>query len=135
MKPILEGGTGMIWLKRVGYGVILWAIPFAAAIPMLPLQRSEPLVFKAMEVSIAMLTVSLLLYFYFRRIEKQFLREAVLAAATWTIVNWALDVVALLPFTHQSLTQYFLEIGIEYAASAVLVIAVGALLDRKLAKV
>jgi len=55
----------------------------------------------------------------------------VLLATTWAVLNWAFDLVALLPFTHQTLPQYFLEIGIEYLASCAYVIAVGVLLKAK----
>lgn len=122
------------WLKRIGLGVILWAIPYGAAIPMLGLAHDKPLQFKAFEVSIACVTAAVLIVVYFKGVEKRFLREAVLAAATWAVVNWGLDLVALLPFTHQSLQQYFLEIGIEYLASGALVIATGAVLAHKLEK-
>jgi len=119
-------------LRRLGFGIVLWAVPYAAAMPMLPILHSAPLVFKALEVSISVLTMSVLVVLYFRKIDRGFLRESILVAATWMIVNWALDMVALLPFTHQSLPRYFMEIGIEYLASGAFVIATGYLLGFKL---
>ncbi len=119
-------------LRRTGFGIVLWAVPYAAAVPMLAILHDAPLVFKALEVSIAVLTMSVLVVLYFRKIERGFLRESILVAATWMIVNWALDMVALLPFTHQSVPRYFMEIGIEYLASGAFVIATGYLLGLKL---
>ena len=118
-------------LRRVGFGVILWGVPYVAAIPMLALNKSDPLTFKAMEVSIASLTMAVLLIAYFSKVSGRYLREAVLLAVTLVVVNWLLDFVGLLPFTHQTLPQYFSQIGIEYAASGLLVVAFGYVLEKK----
>lgn len=119
------------WLRRVGTGLVLWVVPYMAAIFLLPLQQSAPFAFKAAIVSIAGVTMAGLLVAYFRKIDRDFLRESVLLAATWILLNWLLDISALLPFTRQSLPQYFMEIGIEYAAFGTLVIATGYLLGLK----
>jgi hypothetical protein len=89
------------------------------------------MVFKALVISVAMLTMAALLALYFRKVTGSYFREAVLAAACWVALNWALDIVALLPFTHQTSTQYFCEIGIEYPSSAAIVIAAGFLMELK----
>ncbi len=119
------------WVRRIGSGLILWLVPYVAAILLLGVARVEPLTFKALEVSIATVTMAGLVVWHFRAIASRYLREAILLAITWVVLNWALDLVALLPFTHQSLPQYFREIGIEYLASAAYVVAVGWLLDSK----
>ena len=119
------------WVRRIGSGVILWVVPYGAAVAMLGYHEHYPFGFKAAEVSIATVTMAVLVVWYFRGVARDFLREAVLLAATWAVLNWALDLVALLPFTHQTLPQYFLEIGIEYLASCAYVIAVGVLLQAK----
>lgn len=119
------------WMRRLGTGFILWLVPYLAAIPLMGVHRSAPFVFKALEISIGGVTMAAMLAFYFRKIGGDFLRESILLAITWTVLNWALDIAALLPFTHQSLPQYFMEIGIEYAAFVTLVIATGYLLKLK----
>jgi hypothetical protein len=130
--PVSHWGMSMKkWLRRMGTGFVLWAVPYLAAILLLPVHQSAPFVFKALEVSIGGVTMAALIVVYFRKIESDFLRESILLAVTWAVLNWALDIVALLPFTHQSLPQYFMEIGIEYAAFGTLVIAAGYLLSLK----
>lgn len=119
------------WLRRLGTGFVLWAVPYAAAVLLLPVHQSAPFVFKALEVSIGGVTMAALIVLYFRKVEGDFLHESIRLAVTWAVLNWALDVVALLPCTHQSLGQYFMEIGIEYAAFATFVIAAGYLLQLK----
>lgn len=122
MKPIL---------KRIGYGVILWAVPYGASIPLLPVMESSPMTFKALMVFIGSIVGAVLAVYYFLSVEENYLRESVVLACTWLVVNWALDFVALLPFSHQTLPQYFMEIGIEYIGFMAFVIGIGYLLEKK----
>jgi len=120
------------WIKRIGFGLIALAIPYAASIPLLSLQGSNLAIFKALMATIGILTVVSLVVIYFRSVEKNYLRESVYVAGTWVALNWALDFVALLPFTGQTVSQYFFEIGVEYLGGAAIVIGVGYLLGGKL---
>ena len=119
------------WLKRIGYGVVVWALLFAAAIPLLPLQESDVAAFKAVMATLGVLTGAAFAVPYFRSVESNYLREAILTALTWMAVNWLLDVVALLPFTQQSFPQYFMQIGIEYLGMFGILVAIGYLLEKK----
>ena len=119
------------WAKRIGFGIILWAVTYAASIPLLPLSQSDPQAFKSLVIAVSTILSSIITVIYFRSIASKYFREAILVAITWVIVNWALDFVALLPFTHQTLPQYFLEIGLAYIGFMAPILAVGYLLDRK----
>ncbi len=119
-------------LKKIGYGVVLWVIPYVTAIPLLPLMRSDLLFFKAIMVVEGLIVGAILAVLYFLRVQKDFLREGIVLGMTWMIVNWILDYVALLPFTKMSLGRYFMEIGIEYIGMAVLTVAIGYVLQKKL---
>ena len=120
--------------KKIGYGLILWVIPYVTAIPLLPLMRSDLLFFKAIMVVEGLTVGAILAVLYFLRVQKDFLREGIVLGMTWMIVNWILDYVALLPFTKMSLARYFMEIGIEYIGMAVLTVAIGYVLQKKLRK-
>ncbi len=119
-------------VRRIGYGVVLWALLYAAAIPLLPLAKSDVAAFKAAMATLGTLVGGAFSGYYFLGIERDYLREAIVTAVTWMIVNWLLDVVALLPFTHQSVPQYFSEIGIEYLGMLGPLIAIGYVLEKKL---
>jgi peptidoglycan/LPS O-acetylase OafA/YrhL len=119
------------WGRRIGYGIILWALLYAAAIPLLPLAQNSEAAFKATIFCIASIVGGIFVTLYFSSVERDFLKEAITLAITWIIVNWALDVVALLPFTHQTIPQYFFEIGIEYLGMLGTILPVGYLLDQK----
>ncbi|MBI3622238.1 MAG: hypothetical protein HY208_08650 [Nitrospirae bacterium] len=122
----------MTMLKKIGYGVILWAIPYVTAIPLLPLMRSDLLFFKAIMVVEGLIVGAILAVLYFLKVQKDFLREGIVLGTTWMVVNWMLDYVALLPFTKMSLARYFMEIGVEYIGMTILTVAIGYVLQTKL---
>ena len=121
-------------IKKLGYGVILWAIPYVTAIPLLPLMNSDPVFFKTIMVVEGALVGSVLAALYFVAVQRDFLREAIVLSVVWMVVNWLLDYVALLPFSGQSLPRYFVEIGFRYLAIGCLVLAIGYVLERKLGR-
>lgn len=122
-----------IWGKRVGFGVILWAVCYVIAIPLLPVNAYDPQIFRSLMFALSSITASVIAVVYFSGVHEKFLREAVLLGLTWVVVNWVLDVVALLPFTHQTIPQYFMQLGIEYIGMIAPIIAIGFLLQKKTA--
>jgi len=119
-------------LKRIAYGAVIWVVPFIAAIPLLSLNQNDPFVFKTLMVLVGALVGGLATAHYFLSVERDFLREAVLVTAVWLGINWLLDLVALLPFTGQSIDRYFLETGLRYLALAATILVLGFVLGRKL---
>ena len=119
-------------LKRLAYGAILWLIPYATAIPLLPLMQSDNVFFKTIMIVVGSLVGAVLTALYFKDVKKGFLHEGLMLAAVWVAVNWLLDFAALLPFTKQSISRYFIEIGFRYIAMVWPTIAVGWVLSHKL---
>lgn len=119
------------WGKRIGFGIVLWAVTYAASIPLLPLKETSPDGFKSLVISIASVLSAVITVIYFMGVKENYLRESFVVALAWLVVNWLLDFVALLPFTGQTLPQYFLEIGLSYIGFMAPVLAIGYLLDRK----
>lgn len=118
-------------LKRLAFGGILWLIPYVTAIPLLPLMQSDNVFFKTIMIVVGSLLGALLTALYFKDVDKDFLREGLLLAVVWIFTGWLLDFVALLPFTHQSLPRYFIEIGFRYIAIVAPTVTVGWVLSRK----
>ncbi|QQG38130.1 MAG: hypothetical protein HYS26_01075 [Candidatus Kaiserbacteria bacterium] len=120
-----------VWVRRVVYAIVLWALLFVAAIPLLPLQTADLAAFKAVMAMLGSLAGAALASHYFLGVQSNYLREGIYTAITWMAVNWLLDLVALLPFTGQSIPQYFLQIGIEYLGMFGILVAIGYVLEKK----
>jgi uncharacterized membrane protein YpjA len=118
-------------LKRIGYGLITWVIPYVTAIPLMPLMRSDPAMFKSIMIVEGSIVGAALTAYYFLKVKGGFLREGIVLAAVWVATNWVLDVIALLPFSGHSLPRYFVEIGIEYLAIFSTPVAIGYVLHVK----
>jgi uncharacterized membrane protein YpjA len=119
-------------LKRIGFGVVLWAVPYVTAIPLLPLMQSDLIFFKTIMIVEGSLLGGLLTAIYLTKVQANYLREGLLLAAIWITLNWLLDFAALLPFTHQTVPRYFMEIGLRYLAVAATTVAVGYVMQRRL---
>lgn len=118
-------------MKKFGYGLILWVVPYVTAIPLLGLMKSDLILFKTIMIVEGALVGGALTVLYFLNVKGQFLREGITLAAVWIAVNWLLDFVALLPFIDLTVPRYFLEIGLRYLAIAAPTVAVGYVLERK----
>jgi uncharacterized membrane protein YpjA len=119
-------------LKRLSFGVVVWAVPYVTAIPLMPLMKSDPVFFKTIMIVEGALVGALLSAAYFLRIEKAFLREGILLAAVWIATSWVLDYFALLPFSKMPLERYFIEVGARYLAIVAPTVTVGYVLEKRL---
>lgn len=119
------------WGRRLGYGVALWALLYVAAIPLLGLQTFDPIAFKAVMAFLGSFIGAVFAGLYFLPVSGNYVREGIVTALTWMISNWILDIVALLPFTHEPIPQYFMHIGIEYLGMFAMLVAIGYVLEKK----
>ncbi len=122
--------------KRIGFGVVLWAIPYVTAIPLLPLMHRDLAFFKTIMIVEGALVGAVFTAIYFQGLlragaPRNYLSEGIVLALVWIVVNWLLDYVALLPFTKQTLDRYFIEIGLRYIAIAAPIVCAGYLLGRR----
>lgn len=119
-------------LKKIGYGLILWVIPYVTAIPLLSLRQTDLIFFKTIMVVEGALVGGILSALYFLGVRDGFLREGVITSVVWIFLNWGLDFVALLPFTGHTVPRYFIEIGALYLAMAAPLVAIGYVLEHKM---
>ena len=118
-------------IKKVVYGIVLWAVPFLVAIPLLPLMKSDPTFFKTIMIVVGTATGSALAVHYFRGVTHDFLRQGIVLGVVWIAVNWLLDVAVLLPLSGMSPGRYFLEIGLRYLAILFTTTAIGYVLNAR----
>lgn len=118
-------------LRRVGYGVVTWAVPYVTAVALMGLMVSDRSAFQTIMIVEGAIVGSWLACHYFGQVNTAFLREGVALGATWVVTNWLLDFVALLPFTEMTIWRYFVEIGFRYIGMFATTVVVGYVLwDR-----
>jgi hypothetical protein len=121
-----------VMTKKLGYGIVVWAIPYVTAIPLMGLMRGDETLLKTIMVVEGSIVGAAMTAHYFLDVRRNFLREGIWLGVTWLLVNWALDVVGILPFAGMALTQYFAEIGLRYLGIFAPTVAVGYVLGRRL---
>ena len=96
-----------MFTKKISFGLIIWAIPYLTAIPLLPLRQIDPAFFKTIMIVEGLFVGAIMTVLYFIPVKKDFLREGVILGVVWILVNWIMDYFALLPFTHSGCSQIF----------------------------
>lgn len=111
------------------FGLLSWLVPFAVSVPLYS-PAGEPLydifLVKSILIVVGGTTGALLLVVYFRRITENHLAEGVVAGTVWLIINWALDLVVLVPMSGMGIADYFAQIGLRYLLIPVIAVAIGA---------
>ena len=120
-------------LRKIGFGIVLWAIPYVTAIPLLGLNESDQLFFKTIMIVEGSIVGAILAAVYFMSVERDFLREGIMLAVVWIVVNWLHDYGGHVYFTDMPLDRYFLEIGLRYIAMAAPTVAIGYVMEKRLA--
>ncbi|MFH1684427.1 MAG: hypothetical protein ABIA67_06060 [Candidatus Margulisiibacteriota bacterium] len=119
-------------LKKIGYGLIVWVVPFISAIPLLGLMDTNLIFFKTLMIIIGGITSAVCAALYFDKIKKDYLKEGIILGLVWLAVNWLLDFAALLPLSKMPYGQYFAEIGLRYLAMPVFTVSIGYILEKKI---
>ncbi len=119
-------------LRKIGFGFIVWVVPYVSAIPLLGLMESDEIFFKTLMIVIGGLVGAICAVLYFNNVEKDFLKEGILLGVVWVVLNWLLDFVGLLPLSKMSYGRYFMEIGLRYIAMLSPTVAIGYILSKKI---
>jgi uncharacterized membrane protein YpjA len=112
-------------IRRLGYGMIVWAVPYATSLTMLPLIQRDPIFFGTIMIVEGSIVGTAVAIAYFQHVPHPDAREGFILGAVWMVENWLLDFVGVVPFTHTTLTRYFMEIGLRYMPMIAIATAIG----------
>jgi uncharacterized membrane protein YpjA len=112
-------------IRRLGYGLIVWTVPYATSLTLLPLIQRDPIFFGTIMIVEGSIVGTALAIAYFQRGEHRDAREGLVLGAVWMIENWLLDFVGVVPFTHTTIARYFMEIGLRYVPMIAITTAIG----------
>jgi len=112
-------------IRRLGYGFIVWAVPYATSLTMLPLIQRDPIFFGTIMIVEGSIVGTALAIAYFQHAGHTDAREGLVLGAVWMIENWLLDFAGVVPFTHTTLPRYFMEIGLRYVPMIAITAAIG----------
>jgi uncharacterized membrane protein YpjA len=121
------------YLKIIFFGFLSWLIPFFGSFPFFGengLTINYDL-FKSLMVVIGGLVGVILMVLYFKKCEKNFLKEGIIIGVIWLVMNWGLDFIFLLPMSKTSVKDYMMQIGLRYLMIPIISIGMGYILEKK----
>ena len=122
-------------IKLMLLGFLSWLIPFVISF-LFYKPGGELMVpygtFKATIMVVGTISGCYLLFQYFKFIQTEFIRHAIIAGLVWFALNIILDAVILIPIMKTTFSDYFMTIGIGYIAIPTISIAMGFILNAKI---
>ena len=108
------------------FGLVVWAVPFVAAMIIFPLRESNRILFGSiMPVILTYISVTMA-YLYFNRVELFFIKEGVNLGILWFFICIVID---LCFFTwgpmQMSIIDYIEDIGLTYLMIPIITIGIG----------
>jgi len=121
-------------IKIILYGFLTWLIPFITAFLFYTKEGEltiDLFLFKSIMIVAGSAAGALLLIIYFRKIEKNYLREGITVGLAWLAINIILDLIILVPMSQMNTGAYFAEIGLRYLTIPITSTAIGYVAENK----
>ncbi|MBE3136684.1 MAG: hypothetical protein IMZ43_04735 [Thermoplasmata archaeon] len=121
------------YVKLVGFGFLIWLIPFLVSFVIFSLRGANRPLFESIMPIILVLTVMIISVLYFKKIEKESLKEGVIAGVLWFVLSLVIDLMLFLPASpmQMSFSDYMMDIGLTYLIILMIPIGIGALVSKK----
>ena len=118
-------------LREIGFAFLAWAIPFAVAVCIFPIKRSNTPLFDSLMGVVLAASTALLGLWYLRRVHERVVIRGFTVGVLWMLANWALDA---LMFSggpmKMTFPQYASDIGVAYFMVPVITTALGIAASR-----
>jgi len=121
------------YMKLVGFGFLIWLMPFLVSFVIFPLRNTNRPLFESIMPVVLVLTVMIISVLYFKKIEKESLKEGLIAGVLWFTLSLAIDLLLFLPASpmQMSFSDYMMDIGLTYFIILMIPISIGALVSKK----
>ena len=121
------------YVKLVGFGFLIWLIPFLVSFVIFPLRNTHRPLFESIMPVVLVLAVMIISVLYFKKIEKESLKEGVIAGVLWFILSLVIDLLLFLPASpmQMSFSDYMVDIGLTYLIILMIPIGIGFLVREK----
>jgi hypothetical protein len=129
-------------MKKIGkiilFGILVWLIPFIVSFFFVNQDgtfRIEETFFKTIMIVVGSLVGVKLMVCYFKKIDKNYLKEGILIGLVWLAINWIIDLIFVFAeFFPMTVGEYFTDIGFRYLVIPIFSIGMGYILNWKLTK-
>ena len=113
--------------RLVGYGFLIWLIPFVVSFIIDPLKDEYPLLFDSIMPVVISIIAVIFSIIYFKKIDINFVKEGALIGLIWFAISIIIDLIMFLPESSMQMTfeNYMMDIGVTYLIIPVITIGLG----------
>ncbi|WP_455370015.1 hypothetical protein [[Eubacterium] cellulosolvens] len=120
------------WKTIILFGVLIWLIPFIVSFFIYPLRSSSRPLFESIMPVVLTLTVIFFSVRYFRKINREFIKEGIFIGIVWLIISLVIDLMLFMPESpmQMTLSDYLMDIGITYLIILIIPAGSGYLMEK-----
>ena len=117
----------------IGFGILIWLIPFLVSFVVLPLKDSNRPLFESIMPVVLTITVVIFSILFFKRVDREFMKEGFIIGIVWFTISIVIDLFMFIPESsmHMSLVDYIMDIGLTYLIILVIPVGFGYMLEKK----
>jgi hypothetical protein len=121
------------YLKIVGFGFLIWLIPFLVSFLIFSLREENRPLFESIMPVVLTIVVLIFSILYFVKLDNDFIGQGILIGVVWIVINIIIDLVMFLPESEwqMSFTDYMMDIGLTYLIILLIPIGIGILLEKR----
>lgn len=121
------------YVKLAGFGFLIWLMPFLVSFVIFSLKSSNRPLFESIMPVVLVLAVMTSSVLYFKKIEKDSLKEGILAGVLWFVLSLVIDLLLFLPASpmQMSFVDYMMDIGLTYLIIIIIPIGIGGFINKK----
>ena len=117
----------------IGFGILIWLIPFLVSFVVFPLKDSNRPLFESIMPVVLTITVVIFSILFFKRVDREFMKEGFIIGIVWFTISIIIDLFMFIPDSsmHMSLVDYIMDIGLTYLIILVIPVGFGYMLEKK----
>ena len=121
------------YIKLMGFGFFIWLLPFIISFLILPVRNENRVLFESIMPVVVVFVVVVFSHIYFKKLEKNLVREGIIAGIIWFLISIIIDLFMFLPETpwHMGIIDYMMDIGLTYLIILIIPIGSGFLLNKR----
>ena len=114
------------------YGFLVWVIPFIVTFLIFPIRTSNRALFESIMPVVITISVVFFTNIYFRKLNKNFLREGLIVGIIWLVISIAIDLLMFMQGPMKmSFSNYIMDIGLTYLIIPTITIGFGYLIEKR----
>ncbi|UJW85012.1 hypothetical protein [Devosia sp. SL43] len=125
----------MNWIRVIGYGIALWAVPFATSFVLFGVREANRALFESIIVVVGVTVTVVAALAYFRDVKTVGPLHGLVLGSAWAAISVIIDLPIFLVVFQMTLPDYAVDIALTYLAFPIIVARISLAQSRRPASV